>query len=311
MNYKTISVLFVVMLGLLLSGCNQKTSSENPFIGGTNGLLVNFLEGAPPQEVFDSGTSPFQVIVELTNDGEYTIPKGSVEVRLVGFNPEDFGLSASDIVKQPSEDLEGVRKDLSGNKIPGTTTQIVFPQMNYEKQISVDHEFPIRAEVCYNYQTKVSSVICVKRDLTDTSSTICNVKEKKKVYSSGAPIQVTSFEENPAGSNRVQFTFTIEQKGNGDVFKRNTMCKPSESETQFSIKNKVYVSVDTGLPGLRCNGLIGGDTAGYVVLASGKRTINCVQDVNVESDFEQPVNILLDYNFRNMKETSVIVRKQV
>jgi hypothetical protein len=310
MKEKNLIILTTILalVFLMLSGCGEKKESGAAFVGGTNGLLVNFIEGAPPSQVFDSGSSPFNIIVELKNDGEHTIPKSEAVVRISGINPSDFGVSPNDLVRNPSEDLEGV-KLVSGSKVPGTTTQIQFPTMNYRGEVLADTQFPIRAEVCYTYTTKAISKICIKKDLSDTTASVCKVKEKKQVSSSGAPIQVTSFEQDQAGSDKVRFTFTIEQKGNGDVFEKGSKCYSSVSP--YMIMNKVYVEVDTGLQGLKCTGLIGGDTKGFIVLSSGKRVVECVQEVHTETDFNANVNIILTYDFRNIKETTLTVRKQI
>ena len=125
------SLVFIITLSLLLSGCKQQGSSTDPFVGGTNGLLINFAQGSPPSMIFDSGTTPFQVIVELQNDGEFTVPKDKVRVTLLGINPEEFGVTPQDLTKHPDQDLEKVRKDLSGNKIPSDKVQIVFPTFKF------------------------------------------------------------------------------------------------------------------------------------------------------------------------------------
>ncbi len=54
----------MVLLMLLLAGCKQQTKSETvPFKGGTTGILMEFMEGAPPSEVFDGGNDKFTVMV--------------------------------------------------------------------------------------------------------------------------------------------------------------------------------------------------------------------------------------------------------
>ena len=301
-----LGLVFIITLSLLLSGCKQQGSSTDPFVGGTNGLLINFAQGSPPSMIFDSGTTPFQVIVELQNDGEFTVPKDKVRVTLLGINPEEFGVTPQDLTKHPDQDLEKVRKDLSGNKVPSDKVQIVFPTFKFMNNVVADTQKELYAEVCYLYKTTARSDLCIKRNLMSTDSTVCQVNEKKKVYSSGAPIQVTSLEESQAGTNKIQFFFTIEKKGNGDVFTKESDCG---SENYLTTQNKVYVTVDTGLNGLVCHGLQGGTTSGFVTLAGGKATVDCVQDLsNVESDFKQTITINLEYDFRNTIQTTFLIR---
>ena len=136
--------------------------------------------------------------------------------------------------------------------------------------------------------------------------TVCKINEQKPVYCSGAPVKVTSFQEGAAGNNKVQFTFNIEQKGNGDVFEKDSDCG---SGTLIGKRNKVYVTVDTGLPGLKCHNLIGGDTSGFVTLSAGKASVDCVQTLtDLQSDFKQPVTITLGYDFKDTKSVNILVR---
>ena len=84
--------VFVLVLALALSlavaGCqggkSATSSSSTPFIGGSEGLRVSFVENAPPVEVLDNPlekTKPgdrtqimkFDVILKLENVGEQDI----------------------------------------------------------------------------------------------------------------------------------------------------------------------------------------------------------------------------------------------
>ena len=62
----TLAVVSVVFL-LFLAGCNgggeePGGAPTTPFLGGTKGLEIGFLEGSPPEEVTDGGGFPFQAL---------------------------------------------------------------------------------------------------------------------------------------------------------------------------------------------------------------------------------------------------------
>ena len=58
----------------------------------------------------------------------------------------------------------------------------------------------------------------------------------------------------------------------------------------------VRVQVNSGLSGLNCAGLSEGDaTSGFITLRDGSATVRCTQDVDATTDFEQSVEISLDY----------------
>ena len=72
---KKIIALILVMGVLFLTGCTTnpgsgKTTQKDPFIGGTDGLVISFQKDAPPAEVFDRKNFPFQVEVKLKNENK-------------------------------------------------------------------------------------------------------------------------------------------------------------------------------------------------------------------------------------------------
>ena len=101
------------------------------------------------------------------------------------------------------------------------------------------------------------------------------------------------------------FTFDVWHKGTGKIFEKYTGC-----EDTITNKDKVFISVDTGMEGLECTGLTGGtSTTGYVTLYEGKRTITCTQSVAGSSgDFEKVAEIILDYDYEQEISTNVLVK---
>jgi len=306
-NY--ISIILILSLLVFAFGCNQEapTSKESPFIGGTTGLLISYEKDAPPTEVYDGGDFPFDVVVKLKNDGEYTISKDNVEVNIVGIDPEEFGLSDSDFVKHPNEDLQRTYKDSEGNKIEGIPTYVTFSGLNHHKELIGNTQYTIRADVCYNYVTNANSMLCIKKGQIDKDGDVCKVNEEKAVFNSGSPIQITSFTEIPRGKNKFNFQFTIKPKGNGAIYKKDSNCKQTRTE-----ENKILVTVDIpGMSGLSCTGLDGGATSGYITLYSGERIITCTLETESERDFEKPVNIRLEYDYKESVLKGILVKHSV
>lgn len=303
----------LVIAVLLLAGCNGTTTkgTVDPFLGGTNGILLSFMDDAPPVEVFDGGDFPFSIVVTLKNDGEWDVPTGKGTLSISGINPTEFGVSDGDMVKTTPEVLEASSKDAEGNVIPGTVLLVEFPEMVYGGELVGNRVFPIRANLCYEYGTEATSSLCVRANLRDTSdSPICEVNEVKTVYSSGAPVAITRFEEAVSGADKVRFTFIISHKNNGNIYKLGSGCDGAV----YANRNKVYVTVDTGLAGLDCSGLTGGedDNSGYITLSTGsgagERAITCTQPIESQIDFDQPVNIVLTYDYKDRVDTEILVK---
>ena len=68
-------------------------------MGGSDGVIINFEEAAPPEEVYDGGDFPFGVVVNLKNEGEFDVPKEDIDVVLfyssrkeLKFIQNDFGV---------------------------------------------------------------------------------------------------------------------------------------------------------------------------------------------------------------------------
>jgi hypothetical protein len=300
-----LKIILISALFLFVVGCEKEQASpkESPFIGGTTGFLLSFDKDMPPAEVYDGGDFPFDVVVKLKNEGEYSVSKENIEVRLSGVDPREFGKSESDFIKHPDEDLEKTYKNSEGKRIEGTTTYVVFSGLNHNEELIGNTPYTIRADVCYNYATDVNSMLCIKKGQTDKEGDVCKVNEEKAVYNSGGPVQVTEFTETPRGSNRFNFQFTMEHKGNGGIYEKGSNCEETRAK-----ENKVYVTVDTGMDGLICTGLTGGETSGYVTLYGGERTITCTQEAETSTDFERPVNINIEYDYMDEISTNVLVK---
>jgi hypothetical protein len=148
-------------------------------------------------------------------------------------------------------------------------------------------------------------MLCVKKNPLDNKDSVCTIDAIKTVYNSGGPIQIMNFEETPRGKSEIAFTFEINHQGTGSVYEMATDC-----EDTIQTENKVYITVETGIPGLECTGLTGGEAnSGYVTLYEGKRSITCTQDVSgVSGDYEKVIEITTDYDYEQEITTQVLVK---
>ncbi len=306
-------IAFIALLLMVIAGCGKGESKgtstiSDPFIGGTTGILLSFEQDAPPAEVFDGGDYPFDVVVKLKNEGEYKAVKADAVLTVSGILASEFNKVESDFRKNPSEDIEGKSKDSANNVQEGLPVFVEFTDLNHAGALSGNIPYTIRADVCYKYGTTVLSQICVKKNNLDNTEGVCTVNEDKKVFNSGAPVQVTGVKESQRAKDKISFTFTISHKGNGDIFQQGSRCDTSSR----SFEDKIWVEVDSGIPGLECSGLRDGTaTTGYVSLYGADKPITCTQTVATNSDFAKPVNIKLTYDYKDSIETTVLVKHVV
>ena len=306
---KKLTLLTVLVTIVLLAGCKGGDTgggTGTPFIGGTQGLSVEFVPDAPPQEVFDGGDFPFDVVIKVQNQGEYPLPAANALISISGILPQEFEQSESALSKQPPEELLPMRRDADGNTIESNPVFVEFLGFNHQSNIVGNAQtFPIRATACYTYGTLVNTLLCSRKNiLSPAADGLCDVDATKTVYNSGAPIQVTSLREEPRSANKIGFTFSIQHSGNGKIYERGSVCN---DERPF--RNRIFVDVQTGIPGVSCTGLAqGGDASGYVTLFSSEKIITCTQQLQTQSDFEFPIVVELTYDYEQNIQTEVVVK---
>ncbi len=301
------SVLAMMVLALFIAACDEsQQGGVGTFIGGIESVSADF-EKSIPAEVYDNKAFPFPMSVKVENKGEFDVEKEKVKVTLDGIDPAEFGKTPAGMSKNPSEDLTAAKLDATTGKIiPGTQTFVEFGDFNYQLNIQGTQEKVIRAAICYDYGTAAQAKLCIKeRPLELEKSSVCEVKGIKQLAVSSGPVQVTSFEQTPSASDKIRFSFVIEHKGDGSIYKETKECNGRENE------NKVFIAVDTGdmSSSLTCSGIEGGTTSGYITLYDGKKTVSCTQSVaGKKGTFEKIATIKLGYGYEKIKQTKIIVK---
>jgi len=301
-------IIAFLLLTIMIVACEPGAEIPEegvPFIGGTTGLLISFVEDAPPPEVYDGGDFPFDIELKLQNEGERTIKKEDTIVKISGIDPAEFGKTAADFIKNSPDDLVAKTKDAQGNIIESSPVYVTFADLNHEQLVTGDLNYPIFATACYKYGTDAISRICIKENLLEKGG-VCEVQGEKPVLNSGAPVQVTSLTESIIGTNKIRLTFRIEHKGNGRVSKAGTECNKENLRENM---NQVFVSVSTGLPNLECDRLKEGTgNTGYLRLTDGSAVLSCEQPVTAVGAFLKTVDMKLEYDYEEDVVTSLIVR---
>src|SRR3989338_8349208 len=146
------------ILIVLLSGCTKgektDTGDKDPFIGGTEGLLISFEEDSPPEEVYDGGDFPFEVVVKIENQGEAMVKKEDALVTISGIFSSQFNKTEEGFKRRPADDIEANRKDADGASVKSNPVFFEFQGFNHMGQLAGSTQFTFRADVCYKYQTK-------------------------------------------------------------------------------------------------------------------------------------------------------------
>ncbi len=314
MNRYLLAIFAIVLMVFTTgAGCQQSSSgiSSGSFLGGTQGLAMQFMEGAPPLTVYDQGNFPFSVQVKVENVGEHDVASGEYVLSVQGVDPGEFGNPTMSVAG--SDPLEGKEKDSEGNVIPGGITYVDFGSWDYTGSVTGTTTYTLRVDNCYKYGSRAIAMLCVKEDLLDTEpNAICRVNEAKPVSNAGSPIQITGLTESAMGNNRISFSFKVSHRGAGAISIPQAGA-PTCSDA-LTEENVVNVRVETGIGGtLDCSGLDGasgsGMDSGDVQLFEGLRTIRCTQDIPAfPNDFEKAVNVYAGFEYKEHVQTPLYVK---
>lgn len=320
-------LISLVLLSTFLAACtggNTGITAFDPFIGGSEGIRMEFIQGQPPQEegaILDNGQSSFAVGVQLTNIGEHDIDEGDfLEVELRGILPEQFNVGLADLTKGLEDPLPGARKNLDGSIIPGQFGVISFEGLSYLPDARGDIPKTFQVDLCYDYKTFSSTPVCVADDVTNAltdieDKEICQINGIKTVKSSGGPVQVTDLKQLPQGGSRISVIFTLSHVGNGRIYK---VGSPNRCDDNLRNTDRNKVDVLVSLPGtssasVECQSFdtAGDSSAGEVILWEGNpRTVTCTIEGNSGANiiYEDLLDIELSYMYEQTSSVTALVK---
>ena len=287
-NFFIIFSVLVLLIGI--SGCPQEEGKKIETVG----LTLSFIENAPPNDVIVG--QKFPIYVETSNQGDSTINAGDVKIYISGVGAN----------------LEGVAKVLSnrGFMAKGSIERLDFAkEAKFTLPIEMPFSLRILARSCYGYGTDAQANICVAASNT---TTICNMDGEKISANTAAPVQVSNFQEELI-ANKLYVSFTIENKGSGEVSLPTLDCDKREafelSETLKQNKVKMLVTTEAGW-----NCKVQTETEPYTAMDSlvgavpvGSR-ISCFKTVSGEEAHVVPFIINLHYKYRDslIKQINVL-----
>ena len=303
-------LVLILVLSLFIFGCQntkKDTQSLGIFIGGSEGLDFSFFENQPPIKVIDNNQEPFQIALKLQNKGEYTIPSNKIIASLSGINSEAFSLSS--LNSRSNIPLEGKYK--SGDQVvQSSPEELQFDEALYKYDLNADFPTSIRADVCYLYETKSVSKICLKKKPVDkTIEDKCLINtDKVTTEVSSAPVKIKEVKQRSSSANAIKLTFTVINEGKGEVYGPETFTDKCSEVSQEKDKVLVEVFSASSQAGIKCSQLRDSNK-GLIKLALKEKVINCdIPTTNLqEVAFEEPINIVLTYFYKSSTEKQITV----
>ena len=303
------TILFALIALLLISGCDKTPETvEGTFIGGTQGLSIEFKELSPPTSFYQGEDQPVKVIIK--NNGEYEIAANTAEAKIYGIVHSEFSLS--DEYKKIQGTLiakeKGILEDTAGEQI------VDLGILNYQRTVQNSYDPNLKAKVCYPYQTKAQITACAS-SLTTAEADIeqvCSYTGEKAVAGtvSSAPIQLTSFTETPKGTREMLISLEVSNLGSGEVYRPNSNCLALE-EVTTKTENQNIVTITIDPADIICSFTTGEESnTGEIDLSYGPKKLICTMQVEEGQTYTRNVAIYLDYIYIDSTTKSITILEQ-
>lgn len=302
-----ILVVLVLVVGCESLGGKKDTTVSGVFVGGSEGLGIEFVKDEPPNVVLDNSQESFNIALLLKNKGEYDVPAGKVIASLGGIDRDSFGLSSLDTTL--SRGIEGVTKRREA-KVEGGEEELRFKNLKYKHDLKSDFRTSVRVDVCYLYETNAVASLCLKKEASAHNiDDACEIDNSNvKVDNSGAPVKISNLDQRPAGSNQIRFSFQIDKGGSGNVY----LPEQFSSDCHGASDDDEWVRVELSTPGgrvpIKC-GSLDESSKGDVKLLNKKRVVSCTIETQglQENAFEAPLNLDIKYFYRVALEKGLAV----
>jgi len=295
-------MLLTLLAGLFLlvsCGTNQggTTTVTGAYLGGTQGVVATFEDFGVVENsvssVFDSEDFPIEIT--LKNKGEYPVKAGDVKVQLLGPAKEEFsGISSWEL------NNKGEIEIISELLPQGGEESISFATgAKYTKPVNGILERSWFASVESKYQTYlVIPEVCLKEDLTDTR--VCEVKGSKAFSVSGAPITVTSVEEETAGLGIMALRIKITNVGAGEVTKLTDAFDPNYQRLTYTVDDTKW----------ECKS--GGKIGEARLVDNGAELLCKSKEALPKGTLStQQLRLTFDYKYRNLIEKKISIKQSV
>ncbi|HLD06498.1 MAG TPA: hypothetical protein VJC16_03115 [Candidatus Nanoarchaeia archaeon] len=291
---KVAYAFLIALAALAVAGCTEQDvpTAPDPFVGGDDGLVSAFqpmgLDEDGVETVFEEDA--FDVVVNLKNKGEHDVPAGKAAVRVLGIDTALFGIT------NPVKGSAATLEKISEFNTIGGEEDVDFGKAKLQSIIGSFLDATFFAHIDYEYATFVNvPAVCFKYDVNDL--TVCDLQGSKEAFSSGAPIRVSSVEEDIAGSKRIALTFRVDNAGGGRSTLLNSEFLSRFDRAGFSLSEQNWECKSAGSS---AEARFTGTTA----------TIRCVSPpLNPGDLFTKQVTLRLDYLYRDTIQHTVRVKK--
>jgi len=322
--------LITIFIVLLISGCinlnpKKDISRASTLYKGTKGLELSFVKNAPPSRVFEDGS--LEVIVKIGNKGVYDIglngdgKEGISQRGIFVITPETGYVDLKKIKEEEgiysSEGVESASFKIMGKSLSNPVGDELFIYSALKARelssLSSVHSSSIFATICYPYQTKLSTSVCIDPDIYNFKPEEKACESKNLVFSGGqgAPVAITKIEVQMVSEDdevKPLFLVHVEDKGGGEVVKRdgyfdacgagiNTEKETDKLYKYFNVVNIHKADTKLSKFQLDCKQ---GDEEDEIVLTGKKGIFRCSPkewELENKNAYVAPLSIVLNYGY--------------
>jgi hypothetical protein len=240
----------------------------------------------------------FPISVQLTNNGEYTIPAHEVRLEIAGIAPSDF--TGIRFLQDNSEPIDKVSDWLP----QGGDAYIDFGSARYGRLEGTHYDANIYVKYTYPYETYINIPrVCYKTNIRDT--TICTVDSTRQAFASGGPMQIGTVKQSYIGKNKIMLEIPIKNVGQGKskAF-RSDEFRVEWDEVLFEINDPEWECQSRGSPNVARITQPGG-TRG-----SSETIIRCINDrFDGQTPYTKSVTMTLKYFYDDWIMQTVRIRE--
>jgi hypothetical protein len=324
-------ILFGLVLLLIISGCGDKTENVDiptittkELFTGSDGLIVEFVKGNPPAEVYENSFTP--ITLNIKNKGAYDIQNGIISIALekdyITAQQNSFNSVNTNTRYEGQEHLSLNIKGKNIETAEGEEDQLNFlANIGELEDMSIEHESGIIISSCYKYQTELSDNICIDTDLFGTKTVEKPCETQSKSYTNqGAPIAIQEVEmamlpDLDNGVIRPQIIIHIINVGDGEVVAddTSTITKACSSQAlEIDKWNKINVEARMGANHIfNCNPSSDSGIA-KVTLKERNAKVRCIIEngINIEEGTRaEPLYIKLNYGYTSSISKTIKINK--
>lgn len=278
-------ILLMVLLLAFVSGCVDTGQSYDQYRKGTQGIVMSFVDSAPPNTVFDKDR--FIIGVKAKNMGAES---ANVNFYLSGYDPDVIAIDRTESLK-----LDG-KVDVY-NPQEGESNMITFEQTSTNLREADIYKPTFMVTACYdNYKTVAQAQVCLNGNPSFNKG-VCTVGDVSLGGGQGGPVGVTKVEV-AATPRRTNFKIHIKNFGSG-----GPCDKGQAGELEYVKVSSVKVhgkDIKSSCKPLKTQGLR---------LIDGEGVLYCDMAVDLDVVYPTPLVVTLVYDYSTSITRSVEIIK--